>query len=105
MSDPVHASPGNAIIRLEHLHKDFNGTTAVNYLCFSIESGEAFGFIGPNGAGKTTTIKMLSTLLEPTAGDAFIAGHSVTDDPDEVKRTFHASGWANVITNRLLRRE
>jgi ABC-2 type transport system ATP-binding protein len=44
------------------------------------------GFIGPNGAGKTTTMRILATLEVPTAGDAFVCGHSVIDDPDKVRR-------------------
>lgn len=52
---------------------------------FTVKEGEIFAFLGPNGAGKTTTISMLSTLYAPTAGDAVIAGHSVTRDPMAVR--------------------
>src|SRR5690606_17255498 len=55
-------------------------------LNLTVRAGEAFAFIGPNGAGKTTTIRILATLLEPTGGEAFVAGHSVADQPDEVRR-------------------
>ena len=53
---------------------------------FSFGSGEIFGFIGPNGAGKTTTIEVLATLIEPTSGDAFVNGVSVSQDPEKVRR-------------------
>ena len=59
---------------------------AISGLTLTIDSGEIFGLVGPNGAGKTTTLKMLSTLLPPTAGDAFIGGVSIRKDPDAVRR-------------------
>jgi ABC-2 type transport system ATP-binding protein len=52
---------------------------------FSVDSGEIFSLLGPNGAGKSTTISMLSGLLAPTDGDAFIMGHSVTKEPETAK--------------------
>jgi ABC-2 type transport system ATP-binding protein len=59
---------------------------AVRGITFSIERGELFGLLGPNGAGKTTTIKMLITLLLPTAGTARVLGHDVVAAPREVRR-------------------
>jgi ABC-2 type transport system ATP-binding protein len=59
---------------------------AVRGIDFTIERGELFGLLGPNGAGKTTTIKMLITLLLPTAGTARVLGHDVVDDVREVRR-------------------
>ena len=56
------------------LRKEYGDVVAVEGSTFSIEPGEIFGLIGPNGAGKTTTLKMLSGLLEPTAGSATVAG-------------------------------
>jgi len=52
----------------------------------SVAAGEVFGFLGPNGAGKTTTVRMLCTLLPPTAGGARVAGVDVLGDPAEVRR-------------------
>ncbi|MBN1516175.1 ABC transporter ATP-binding protein [Candidatus Sumerlaeota bacterium] len=74
------------MIQTFNLTKKFRDLTAVNQLNLTINKGDIFGFIGPNGAGKTTTIKMLSTLLQPTAGTAEIGGHNVMKDPDAVKR-------------------
>src|SRR4051795_1072118 len=51
-----------------------------------VAAGEVVGFLGPNGAGKTTTLRMLTTLLEPTAGEASVAGHDLRTDPVGVRR-------------------
>jgi ABC-2 type transport system ATP-binding protein len=74
------------IIRVEHLVKRYNGITAVNDITFEVEGGTIFGFLGPNGAGKTTTINILCTLLSPTSGKTFIAGHDCLKDPSEVRK-------------------
>ena len=68
------------------MHRVFDTTHAVNDVSFEVYAGQVFGYIGPNGAGKTTSMRILATLDEPTAGDAFIDGFSVTDDPDRVRR-------------------
>lgn len=59
---------------------------AVDHLSFSVYSGEVFGLLGPNGAGKTTTLRMLSTLIQPDSGDAFILGNSIRTNPDAVRK-------------------
>lgn len=59
---------------------------AVDHLSFSVYSGEVFGLLGPNGAGKTTTLRMLSTLIQPDSGDAFILGDSIRTNPDAVRK-------------------
>jgi ABC-2 type transport system ATP-binding protein len=58
----------------------------VDGISFEIRRGEIFGLLGPNGAGKTTTINVLCTYTEPTAGEVVVAGHSVTAEPEAVKR-------------------
>jgi ABC-2 type transport system ATP-binding protein len=63
----------------------FNGTTAVDELDLDIPRGEIYGFLGPNGAGKSTTVRVLCTLLTPSAGRAFVAGHDVADEPEQVR--------------------
>src|SRR5262245_14020017 len=73
-------------IELRRLHRVFEQTHAVNDISFEVGPGEVFGYIGPNGAGKTTSMRILATLDEPTAGDAFVDGFSVVDDPDRVRR-------------------
>lgn len=59
---------------------------AVDRVSFSVERGEVFGLLGPNGAGKSTTLRMLATLLKPTAGTAKIGGFDIGTQPDEVRR-------------------
>jgi ABC-2 type transport system ATP-binding protein len=63
------------------LRKQFGGTQAVRDGTFTISPGEIFSLLGPNGAGKTTTIAMLSGLLRPDSGEAFLMGHSVQREP------------------------
>src|SRR3989337_1920194 len=74
------------IIKVEHLTKRFDGITAVNDISFEVEEGTIFGFLGPNGAGKTTTINILCTLLAPTSGKTFIAGHDCLKEPSAVRK-------------------
>lgn len=77
-----------AIIEVEHLVKQYKGTTtpAVADVSFEIAPGEMFSLLGPNGAGKTTTISMMSGLIDITAGEARIDGHSVKAAPMAVKQ-------------------
>jgi ABC-2 type transport system ATP-binding protein len=74
-------------IEVKDLTKQFGKFTAVDHVSFNVEKGEVFGFLGANGAGKSTTIKMLCGILEPTSGDALVAGYSVMNEPDKVKRS------------------
>ncbi|MES2209471.1 MAG: ABC transporter ATP-binding protein [Chloroflexota bacterium] len=74
------------IVRTEGLVKRYDRTLAVAGVDLDIEEGEIFGLVGPNGAGKTTTLRILATLLEPTAGEAEIAGWSLARNPNEVRR-------------------
>lgn len=73
-------------IRIEGLTKRFARLTAVDDVALDIGRGEIFGLIGPNGAGKTTLIKMLTTLVPATSGEAWIAGFSIRKQPSEVRR-------------------
>jgi len=74
------------ILETQELTRCFGDLVAVNRLTMSIEAGEIFGLLGPNGAGKSTAIKMMTTLLPPTSGDARIAGYSVTRHAGQVRR-------------------
>ena len=74
------------ILQTNELTRRFGQKTAVDALTMAIEKGEIFGLLGPNGAGKTTTIKMLTTLLPPTSGDARVAGFNIVDQAPEVRR-------------------
>jgi ABC-2 type transport system ATP-binding protein len=74
------------ILQTERLTRSFNSLVAVNELSIAVGAGEVFGLLGPNGAGKTTTIKMLITLLPPSAGAAWVAGFDVVAQAPEVRR-------------------
>ncbi len=76
----------STIVRTEGLVKRYNGTLAVAGVDLDVAEGEIFGLVGPNGAGKTTTLRILATLLAPTAGDAEIAGVSVRRNPAAARR-------------------
>jgi ABC-2 type transport system ATP-binding protein len=85
----MSASPGS-IIETRELRKTFssrkNSVEAVRGIDLEVAAGEIFGFLGPNGAGKTTTLRMLATLVRPTAGEAAVAGVDLRRDPQEVRR-------------------
>ena len=79
------------MIRVSHLVKSFpasdgQSVVAVNDVSFEVADAEVFALLGPNGAGKTTTLRMMLGLMQPTAGDAWINGQSVADDPDAIKK-------------------
>jgi len=74
------------IIETRGLIKRYGQLTAVAELDLTVEAGAVFGFVGPNGAGKTTTMRILATLLRPTAGEAWVVGHSVRKERREVRR-------------------
>jgi ABC-2 type transport system ATP-binding protein len=74
------------VIEARGLAKSFPGAEAVRGVDLTVGAGEIVGFLGPNGAGKTTTLRMLTTLLRPTAGTATVAGRDLTTDPAGVRR-------------------
>jgi ABC-2 type transport system ATP-binding protein len=77
------------IIRIIHLTKRFENTsktvTAVDDVSFDVVRGEIFGLLGPNGAGKSTLIRILTTLLQPTSGSAFVERYEITKDPEKIR--------------------
>lgn len=75
----------DAAIRATNLEKSFGEVHAVDGVDLEIGAGEIYGFLGPNGAGKTTTVRMLCTLLVPTAGQATVAGFNVASHPQDVR--------------------
>jgi ABC-2 type transport system ATP-binding protein len=74
-------------VEIKNLTKKFNDFTAVDKINFTVNEGEIFGFLGPNGAGKTTTISMLSTLLNPSSGEAFVNGFNIKTHKDDVRKS------------------
>lgn len=73
------------MIKVEGLQKQYGKMQALKGVSFEIREGSIFGFVGPNGAGKTTTMKILATLMRPTAGHAYIDGIDVTRYPQKVR--------------------
>ncbi len=75
------------VLEVKELSKKYPKKTnfAVDKISFSVNEGEIFALIGPNGAGKTTTIRMISTLIQATDGDAIVSGHSIIKEPDKVR--------------------
>lgn len=74
------------IVETKDLSRRYGNTTALNGLSVQIPQGAIYGFIGPNGAGKTTTMRILTTLLLPSSGEAYVAGHSVVQEQAAVRR-------------------
>ena len=74
------------MIEVKHLTKRYGGHTAVADLSFTIENGVIYGFLGPNGAGKSTTMKIITGCLGATDGEVLVDGHSVSEEPMQVKR-------------------
>jgi ABC-2 type transport system ATP-binding protein len=76
----------NFAVDVQNLTKTFGKFTAVDHIDFSVYEGEIFGFLGANGAGKTTTIRMLTGILLPNAGKGQVAGYSIMDETEMIKR-------------------
>lgn len=74
-------------VTVSNLVKDYGKLRAVDSISFNVKGGEIFGLLGPNGAGKTTTIKMLTTLLPPTGGNAVVAGFNIRKDQNSVRKS------------------
>jgi ABC-2 type transport system ATP-binding protein len=76
----------SAIVETRDLTRRYGSMVALENLTLEVPQGAIFGFIGPNGAGKTTTMRILTTLLTPSGGEAWVAGRSVTKDPRGVRK-------------------
>lgn len=72
-------------IRTENLTKAFGDLIAVDSLTLSVSEGEIFGLVGPDGAGKTTTMRLLTAIMDPTTGDAWVAGHHIVHEAEALK--------------------
>src|SRR5512141_2854889 len=99
-----------AAVSVHDLSKDYYdslGRTvhACRNLTFDAQAGEVFGILGTNGAGKTTCLRMLSTVLKPTSGDALVAGHSVAREPDRVRQNIGFLSSDTGVYGRLNPRE
>ncbi len=79
------AGPTGIVVR--HIVKKFGELAAVDDVSFEVRAGEIFGLLGPNGAGKSTLIRILTTLIEPSAGGATVAGHDIVRAADAVRKS------------------
>lgn len=93
------------VIKTINLTKKYKDVVAVDNLNLSINEGELFALLGINGAGKSTTIKMLSTLVRPTGGNAFICGLDISKDEEKIKEIIGVSFQETAIANNLTVKE
>ncbi|MDO9485738.1 MAG: ATP-binding cassette domain-containing protein [Actinomycetota bacterium] len=94
-----------AAVIAEGLVKEFGSVKALNGIDLTVERGQVVGLLGPNGAGKTTAVRILSTLLTPTAGRAMIAGYDVVKQPEQVRKAIGLTGQAAAVNEYLTGRE
>ena len=95
----------NEAIYTKGLVRTFGPVRAVDGVDLGVHQGEIFGFLGPNGAGKTTVIRMLITLLSPTAGEIRVAGYDVVREPNEVRLRIGAAQQDASLDNKQTGRE
>jgi ABC-2 type transport system ATP-binding protein len=102
-----------SMIEAKALSKYFDDFCAVDQISFTVGEGKVFAFLGPNGAGKTTTIKMLTTMLKPSAGVLHVNGYDTVKSPNEVRRSFgivfqdpsldeELTGYENMVLHGML---
>jgi ABC-2 type transport system ATP-binding protein len=83
------------------LSKSFGDTVALDGIDIQVEAGTIFALLGPNGAGKTTMIAILTTLIEPDAGTARVAGHELSRDPGAIRGTIGVTGQFSAVDSLL----
>jgi ABC-2 type transport system ATP-binding protein len=93
--------PTDTAVRAEALVKTFGSTRALDGIDLEITTGTVLGLLGPNGAGKTTAVRILTTLLRPDSGRAWVAGHDVLAEPDLVRRSIGLSGQYAAVDENL----
>jgi daunorubicin resistance ABC transporter ATP-binding subunit len=98
-------SPGMPAILAEGVRQTFGEVVALDGLDLEVEPGTVFGLLGPNGAGKTTLVRVLATLLRPTAGRASVLGHDVVAEPLAVRRRIGLAGQFAAVDLELTGRE
>jgi ABC-2 type transport system ATP-binding protein len=92
-------------IEVQGLTRRFKAFTAVDGISFAVNPGEVFGFLGPNGAGKTTTVRVLCTLIRPSAGTAHVGGFDVVRQHNDVRRSIGIIFQDPSLDDRLTARE
>jgi sodium transport system ATP-binding protein len=102
--------PGHPSVSVQSLVKEYRTPEgdlfhAVDHLSFEAREGSIFGLLGPNGAGKTTALRILSTLITPTAGTAWVAGYNILERPENVRRSIGFLTGSTGLYPRLTARE
>ncbi len=97
----MSAPASDVAVRAEGLVKTFGSTRALDGIDLEIPTGTVLGLLGPNGAGKTTAVRILTTLLRPDSGRAWVAGHDVLAEPDAVRRSIGLSGQYAAVDENL----
>ncbi|MDV3294162.1 MAG: ABC transporter ATP-binding protein [Nitrososphaerales archaeon] len=95
----------DSAISIRGLTKEFSDKTVVDKVSLEIPKGAVYGLIGPNGAGKTTTVRMLSTLIKPSAGTAVVNGFDVISEPQRVRSSIGVLPEDTGLYDRLTARE
>ena len=90
-----------AAIQASGVRKSYGGKVVLDDVDLTVTEGSIFALLGPNGAGKTTMVRILSTLIRADAGQIFVAGHSVTGDPDAVRAAIGVTGQFSAVDNLL----
>jgi ABC-2 type transport system ATP-binding protein len=105
---PVIAEPSKslvsqapAVISVQDIVHRYEGRTALDGVSFDVQPAEIFGLLGPNGSGKTTLFRILSTLMKPTAGRAFVMGHDAAKEPAALRREIGVVFQAQSIDEKL----
>src|SRR6266540_7558708 len=94
-----------AAVVVQGITKSYGNLKAVDDFSLEVETGQIFGLLGPNGAGKTTLIRILTTLLRPTSGEAFVEGRNVLTEGKEVRRLIGVVPQENNLDRYLTARE
>ena len=94
-------SENSVAVQARDLVKTYGSTRALDGVDLDVPAGQVLGLLGPNGAGKTTTVRILTTLLRPDSGQAWVAGHDVLADPDPVRRKIGLSGQYAAVDENL----
>ena len=95
----------NHAISIEAVEKSFGKNRVLDGLTIAVEPGQIYALLGANGAGKTTTIRILSTLLKPDKGRAFVGGHDVVKQPLRVREAISLTGQYAALDDVLTGRE
>src|SRR5699024_2990811 len=95
----------NHIVEVKDLQKKYKDTEAVKGVHFNVTEGEIFGFLGPNGAGKSTTINMLSTIIQPSGGEAVVNGYDNVKEKNKVRASIGLIFQENTLDEKLTANE